>query len=83
MFCYIFSEICQYFNSIIRNETDVSASIAAIRTLLKVLERSKCKYKYLLIKEDIHLELSFLYIYLCRYCSRNGSRTSNLLTRCN
>ncbi|XP_011148255.1 translation initiation factor eIF-2B subunit alpha isoform X1 [Harpegnathos saltator] len=34
-------EIRQYFNDIIRNETDVSAGMAAIRTLLKVLERSK------------------------------------------
>ncbi|XP_058810734.1 translation initiation factor eIF-2B subunit alpha [Phymastichus coffea] len=34
-------EICQYFNQIIENEKDVSAGIAAIRTLLKVLEKSK------------------------------------------
>lgn len=39
----IFSEICQYFNSIIKDEKDVSAGMAAIRTLLKVLEYSKCK----------------------------------------
>ncbi|KAG7213772.1 hypothetical protein KM043_002994 [Ampulex compressa] len=35
------NEICEYFNGIIRDETDVSAGMAAIRTLLKVLERSK------------------------------------------
>ncbi|XP_018366753.1 PREDICTED: translation initiation factor eIF-2B subunit alpha isoform X1 [Trachymyrmex cornetzi] len=34
-------EICQYFNSIIKNEKDVSAGMAAIRTLLKVLKHSK------------------------------------------
>ncbi|XP_043273696.1 translation initiation factor eIF-2B subunit alpha [Venturia canescens] len=34
-------EICQYFNQIIKDEKDVSAGMAAIRTLLKVLERSK------------------------------------------
>lgn len=34
-------EICRYFNGIIRNEKDVSAGMAAIRTLLKVLEHSK------------------------------------------
>lgn len=38
-----FSEICQYFNDIIKDEKDVSAGMAAIRTLLKVLEYSKCK----------------------------------------
>ncbi|XP_076297598.1 eukaryotic translation initiation factor 2B subunit alpha [Lasioglossum baleicum] len=34
-------EICEYFNGIIKNEKDVSAGVAAIRTLLKVLEFSK------------------------------------------
>lgn len=34
-------EICRYFNDIIKNEKDVSAGMAAIRTLLKVLEHSK------------------------------------------
>ncbi|KAL6268822.1 translation initiation factor eIF-2B subunit alpha [Pogonomyrmex barbatus] len=34
-------EICQYFNSIIKNEKDVSAGMAAIRTLLNVLKYSK------------------------------------------
>lgn len=34
-------EICLYFNNIIRDEKHVSAGMAAIRTLLKVLECSK------------------------------------------
>ncbi|XP_043474606.1 translation initiation factor eIF-2B subunit alpha [Leptopilina heterotoma] len=34
-------EICRYFNEIIRNDKDVSAGVAAIRTLLEVLEHSK------------------------------------------
>lgn len=34
-------EIRQYFNEIIKNEKDVSAGVAAIRTLLEVLEHSK------------------------------------------
>lgn len=34
-------EICQYFNGIIRDEKDISAGMAAIRTLLKVLEHSE------------------------------------------
>ncbi|XP_066594628.1 translation initiation factor eIF2B subunit alpha [Prorops nasuta] len=34
-------EICQYFNSIIKTDKDVSAGMAAICTLLKVLECSK------------------------------------------
>ncbi|XP_008551391.1 translation initiation factor eIF-2B subunit alpha [Microplitis demolitor] len=34
-------EICQYFGEIIKNEKDVSAGMAAIRTLLTILERSK------------------------------------------
>ncbi|XP_012163246.1 translation initiation factor eIF-2B subunit alpha isoform X1 [Bombus affinis] len=34
-------EICQYFNGIIKNEKDISAGMAAIRTLLKVLQYSK------------------------------------------
>lgn len=41
---YFFSEICQYFGEIIKNEKDVSAGMAAIRTLLTILERSKCKF---------------------------------------
>ncbi|XP_033224724.1 translation initiation factor eIF-2B subunit alpha isoform X2 [Belonocnema kinseyi] len=34
-------EICRYFSDIIKNEKDVSAGVAAIRTLLEVLEHSK------------------------------------------
>lgn len=34
-------EMCQYFNSIIKNEKDVSAGMAAIRTLLKVSKHSE------------------------------------------
>ncbi|XP_015113134.1 translation initiation factor eIF-2B subunit alpha isoform X1 [Diachasma alloeum] len=34
-------EICQYFDHIIKNEKDVSAGMAAIRTLLKILELSQ------------------------------------------
>ncbi|KAH0568246.1 translation initiation factor eIF-2B subunit alpha [Cotesia glomerata] len=34
-------EICRYFGEIIKNEKDVSAGMAAIRTLLTILERSK------------------------------------------
>lgn len=35
------AEICEYFNGIITKDKDVSAGMAAIRTLLKVLEFSK------------------------------------------
>jgi len=40
------SEISQYFSNIMEKESDVSASIAAITTLLKLLEHDKCKYIY-------------------------------------
>lgn len=49
--CYIiiqnyilFSEVSQYFSNIMEKESDISASIAAITTLLKLLEHDKCKY---------------------------------------
>ncbi|KAK0182863.1 hypothetical protein PV327_000952 [Microctonus hyperodae] len=34
-------EICQFFDQIMKNEKEVSAGMAAIRTLMKVLEHSK------------------------------------------
>lgn len=37
-----FSEISQYFSDIMEKEPDVSAGIAAISTLLKLLEHDKC-----------------------------------------
>lgn len=36
-------EVFQYFSDIMEKEPDVSASIAAIITLLKLLEHDKCK----------------------------------------
>lgn len=41
---YFFSEVSQYFSNIMDKESDISASIAAITTLLKLLEHDKCKY---------------------------------------
>ncbi|KAK0096722.1 hypothetical protein PV326_004582 [Microctonus aethiopoides] len=35
------TEICQFFDEIMKNEKEVSAGMAAIRTLMKVLEHSK------------------------------------------
>lgn len=37
------SEVSQHFSDIMEKEPDVSASIAAISTLLKLLEHDKCK----------------------------------------
>lgn len=39
----MYTEIQEHFYNIIRNEKDVSAGVAAIASLLKVLEKSKCK----------------------------------------
>lgn len=39
-----FTEVSQYFSDIMEKEPDVSASIAAISTLLKILEHDKCEY---------------------------------------
>lgn len=38
------TEIENVFLSIMRKEKEVSAGVAAIRTLLKVLEHDKCKF---------------------------------------
>lgn len=38
-----FTEIEEFFSKIMKNEPDVSAGMAAIRTLLKVLEDDTCE----------------------------------------
>lgn len=43
MYCFCFTEIEEVFGGILENEQDVSAGMAAIRTLLNVLERDTCK----------------------------------------
>lgn len=40
---FLLSEVSQYFTDIMEKELDISASIAAISTLLKLLEHDKCK----------------------------------------
>lgn len=40
---FFLSEVSRYFSNIMEKEPDVSASIAAIVTLLKLLEHDKCK----------------------------------------
>lgn len=40
---YVFADIYEYFIRIIQEQEELSAGMAAIRTLLEVLERSKCK----------------------------------------
>jgi len=41
---YFFLEVSHYFSNIMEKESDISASIAAITTLMKLLEDDKCKY---------------------------------------
>lgn len=41
--CIFLLEVSQYFSDIMEKEPNVSASIAAISTLLKLLEHDKCK----------------------------------------
>jgi hypothetical protein len=43
MFYFFFTEIEEFFGGILEKEQDVSAGMAAIRTLLTVLEHDTCK----------------------------------------
>jgi hypothetical protein len=43
VFCFCFTEIEEVFGGILEKEQDVSAGMAAIRTLLTVLEHDTCK----------------------------------------
>lgn len=43
-----FSDIERIFNKIMENDANVSAGIAAIRTLLTVLKEDKCELKAVL-----------------------------------
>lgn len=78
---FFFSEICQYFGEIIKNEKDVSAGMAAIRTLLTILERSKCKFYSLTLKRiyyfDVCLFATIIYfaaetVQEVQYCLQNA-----------
>lgn len=51
----MFLGIDSFFGSILKEEPDVSAGVAAIRTLLKVLENDKCMYKVLTFKKVLKI----------------------------
>lgn len=42
LFIFLFAEIKQYFCNILKKEEDVSAGIAAIKTLMKIITHYKC-----------------------------------------
>lgn len=41
---FLFVEIKQYFCNILQKEEDVSAGIAAIRTLMQIITQYKCRH---------------------------------------
>lgn len=42
------SDVEKYFSKLLDEDENLSAGIAAIRTLLEVLQKSKCKTSYLM-----------------------------------